>query len=93
MSFFVYRYANHLDFVGQYTIKKGSMFGLTQSLIKLMQYYMNLIGLGTLLLLFYNLSPENQPSSKDILTVSESHRYDIYLFIGLIQRKFRKQDI
>ncbi len=57
--------------IGKYTIKKGSMFGLTQSLIKLMQYYMNLIGLGSLLLMFHNLSSENQPSMYDILTVSK----------------------
>ncbi len=91
--FLVYRYASHLDYVGEYTVQKGTMFGMTQSVIKLMQFFMNLFGLGGLLLLFYNLSPDQLPSNSDILQVSESYRYDVYLFILLIQLKFRKQDV
>jgi hypothetical protein len=54
---------------------------MTQSVIKLMQFFMNLFGLGGLLLLFRYLSPDELPSNSAILQVSESHRYDVYLFI------------
>jgi len=87
--FLVYRYASHLDYVGEHTVQKGTMFGMTQSLIKLIQFF----GLGGLLFLFYYLSPDQLPSNSDILQVSESYRYDVYLFILLIQLKFRKQDV
>ncbi len=66
---FLFRYANNLDSVGGHTIKKGSIFGLTQSLIRLMQYLLNLIALGSLLLIFFNLQQDKQPTPNDILTV------------------------
>jgi hypothetical protein len=50
------------------------MFGLIQSLLIVMRYFMYLIGLGSLLLIFYNLPEDKQPSTEDIVTVSESHQ-------------------